>query len=613
MKFKGSISLALLLSGSLLLGACTSGEAPDAQNSAGGSNGTAAGQSGDIGGDPCLKKLGNTESADGVVSLTAGPGDWNGYNAQTINTNTTYNSAVADRMLSGFAYYGTDGTLCYDKDFGSFEVTSEDPLIVEYTIADEAVWSDGTPVTINDYLLDWATQNPEFIAPGLSDPNNETAKPVFTHVSREFADKVPDGPKGEPGSKKFTLNFSAPSPDFRVLLSGTMPSHVVAKKIGLESNQLAQAILDRDAATVTKAADFWNNGWIYNPGELPADMSEVPSTGPYKLKPGGWIAGNSLTLEANDKYWGEPAATKELVFRFIPDAGAPQALQNGDVQVIAPQATVDTVDQLKALGDKVKVYEFSTMTWEHLDFNHREGNVMANPKVREAFAYCVPRQQIVDTLVKPIFPDAAVKNAREAFLNSQPEKYKALVDASYDGRYDQVDLEKSKALLAESGVQTPVKVRLGYRSGNQRRQETVALIQASCNQAGFEVIDSNSEDYFTKELPNGETEVALFAWASSGQIISGQNIYSTDRPQNYLKYSNPKVDEAWEKVASTLDEETQLEQLKIIEKTLWDDLHGIPLYAHPGVAASDATLENVRPTAVQSGIWWNAQQWVKAS
>ena len=163
--------------------------------------------------------------------------------------------------------------------------------------------------------------------------------------------------------------------------------------------------------------------------------------------------------------------------------------------------------------------------------------------------------------------------------------------------------------MAESGVQTPVKVRLGYRAGNQRRTETVQAIQSSCKDAGFNVEDAAKEDFFAKDLKNGDYEVALYAWSSSNQIATGQNIMSSGRQQNYGKYSNPVVDEAWDKVTNTLDRGEQVEQLKVIEKQAWDTLFNIPLYAHPAVVAWKSKIKNVRPTATQVTVSWNAYQW----
>lgn len=616
MKFQGTkVSLGLVLSGALLLGACTSPEPTEPEDTASGSASAAPSASeGTGGGDAaagCLQDVGITETTDGEVRYTAGPGDWSGYNTITNGTYSTYNSVIAAHMFSSFVYFGTDGTICDNTDFGTYEVTSEDPLTVKYTINEEAVWSDGTPVTINDYLMDWAAQNPEFIAPGFASGENPDAAAVFDHVSTSFAQYVLEGPEGEVGSKEFTVVYTNPNPDYRIIVTSALPEHVIATQAGLEPGALAQAVIDRDAETVKSAAEFWNTGWIFNPGELPA-ADVTPSSGPYVIKDGSWQAGNSLTLTANENYWGTPAATRDLVFRFIDDAQQVQALGNKDVQVIQPQATVDTVGQLEALGSSVTIESGSSLTWEHLDFNFRENNVFGNNEtgltLRTAFAHCVPRQQIVDTLIAPIAPDTELMNAREVFPFQ--DNYDEVVGVSYDGRFDTVDLEKSKELVAEAGIATPIDVRIGYRAGNQRRTETVAAIQSSCKEAGFNVIDSSAEDFFTNANVNGDYEVALFAWAGSGQITSGENIYASGKPQNTSEFSSEIVDAAWAELVATLDETVHLEQTKIIEKELWDQLHGIPLYAHPLVVAYDSTLSNVRATATQDQVSWNAPQWV---
>jgi peptide/nickel transport system substrate-binding protein len=620
MKFRRTTAvIGLALSGALMLGACTSPEEPAGTTDpttpgTAAPTDTAAPPAGGDGPASCMQNVGITSTSDGQVSFSAGPGNWNGYNNILANTYSTYNSVIGAHMFSGFVYFGTDGTICENKEFGSLEVTSEDPLTVKYTINDDATWSDGTPVTVNDFLLDWAAQNPEFLVPGFANGENEDAEPIFGHVSNSFAGDAPDGPQGEVGGKEFTVTFANKNPDYKLLVTAPLPAHVAAKQSGIEPDALAQAILDRDADTVKKVAKFWNEGWLYSPGKLPENLEEVaPSSGPYKVKAGGWQADTALTLEANDKYWGTPAGTKDLVFRFIDDAQMSQSLQNGDVQVINPQPTVDTVPQLKAIGASVEVHEYSTLTWEHLDFNFRENNVFGanatGQQLREAFAYCVPRQQIVDNLIKPINADTVLMNAREVFPFQ--ENYEAVVSAAYDGRYDQVDLAKSKELVTASGISTPIDVRIGYRSGNERRAQTVAAIAASCKDAGFNVIDANNADFFATVHPAGDWEVALFAWAGSGQIASGQNIYASNGNQNMSKYANKTVDEAWKILASSLDPAVHLEQVKVIETELWNDLFGIPLYAHPGVAANDATLTNVRPTATQDQISWNAPQWLK--
>ena len=612
---KLSAAAALAAGSALILSACApgGGNAGDSSNS-----GSAASQGGDSGagnvieGDkgqkltaeasgPGLADLGDVETQDGSIAYSVGADDFLSYNGLQSNTYTTYNSAVVDRMFSSFWYFGTDGSIIPNKDFGTYEKTSDDPLTVKYTISDDAKWSDGTPVTAGDFIFHWAANNDTVKAEG-----SET--PLFDSISFEQGKYIPEAPEGEADGKEFTVTYPEPYADWEILISTALPAHIVAKEAGMSFEELVTAAKEKDVEALTPAAEFWNDGWDFSPGELP-DASLVPSMGPYKFKDGGWQAGQSITLEANPEYWGTPPATKELVLRFADPKTHVQALQNGDLDVIEPQATVDTLQQLEGLGDDVNVQTGDQLTWEHVDYNRGEGSVFADsPELREAFALCLPRQQIVDNLIKPIYADAQVMNLREVFPFQ--DKYQEVVDAAYPKEMDQPNIDKAKELVEQSGVSKPT-VRLGYQAGNQRRTETVALIKSSCDQAGFDVQDTNSPVFFKEVMPAGDYDAALYAWAGSGQKASGANIYQSDGAQNQQSYNNPEVDAAWDKLATSLDENEQLEQTKTIEKLLWEDFQAIPLYAHPGLVGHKADVANVRDTAAQSGALWNVEQWVR--
>lgn len=612
---KLSAAAALAAGSALILSACAPGGGNAGDSS---SNGSGASQGGDSGagnvieGDkgqkltaeasgPELADLGDVETQDGSIAYSVGADDFLSYNGLQSNTYTTYNSAVVDRMFSSFWYFGTDGSIIPNEDFGTYEKTSDDPLTVKYTISDDAKWSDGTPVTAGDFIVHWAANNDTVKAEG-----SET--PLFDSISFEQGKYIPEAPEGEADGKEFTVTYPEPYADWEILISTALPAHIVAKEAGMSFEELVTAAKEKDVEALTPAAEFWNDGWDFSPGELP-DASLVPSMGPYKFKDGGWQAGQSITLEANPEYWGTPPATKELVLRFADPKTHVQALQNGDLDVIEPQATVDTLQQLEGLGDDVNVQTGDQLTWEHVDYNRGEGSVFADsPELREAFALCLPRQQIVDNLIKPIYADAQVMNLREVFPFQ--DKYQEVVDEAYPKEMDEPNIEKAKELVEKSGVSKPT-VRLGYQAGNQRRTETVALIKSSCDQAGFDVQDANSPVFFKEVMPAGDYDAALYAWAGSGQKASGANIYQSDGAQNQQSYNNPEVDAAWDKLATSLDENEQLEQVKTIEKLLWEDFQAIPLYAHPGLVGHKADVANVRDTAAQSGALWNVEQWVR--
>ena len=600
---KFAAPLALLASGALVLSACGTSEdpKPGASNSTTTPGGSATPE------NSGKADLGDVVTKDDSISYTLGAEEWLGYNGNTPETYSTYNSVVNDRIIGSFIYFGTDGTIYQDKEYGSFELVSESPMTVKYTLADNASWSDGTPIAYEDYLLDWATQN---FTDGEDEKGNP--KPLFNHVGGvDFGKRVPAGPQGEVGGKTFTYEYKDPYPDYQLQVSGAFPSHIVAEQAGMTVEELVKAIQDKDVEKLRPAAKFWNDGWLSKtPGKLP-DPALTPTSGPYKLK--SWEAGQSITLEADPNYFGTKAATKTLVYRFAAPETQVQALANKDLNVIEPQATVDTVKQIEGLGDAVKMETGQSLTWEHLDFNFSDGVFKDSLELRQAFAYCVPRQTIVDNLVKPIDPNAVIMNAREVFP-FQPD-YAAVTAASYDGRYDQVNIDEAKKLVEAAGVETPVKVRIGYSGPNQRRTDQVALIASSCADAGFEVVDAGNPDFFAPggTLERGDYEIALFAWAGSGQTVSGQNIYSSRGGQNYHGWNVPEIDAAWEALGSTLDRAEQLKQIEIIEKQLWDNLLNIPVFAHPGLIAYDATIDNVRKTSTQSTVAWNAEQWVRAS
>lgn len=563
---------------------------------------------GEAAGDTAKPAIQVSEPADDNIYYSIGADEWQGYNPNTPETNSVYNSVISGRLSSGFWYWGTDGTVYPIEEFGSYEMVSEDPLTIEYTISDEAVWEDGTPITYDDFLLEWAAQNPSMFG-----ELGEDEAPLFNHVTSDFGDYVPDGPQGEPGGKTFTVEYADPYPDWELMVGGpTGPAHVVAEQAGMDSEALIQAIMDADKEALTPAAEFWNDGWIFEDKTLP-DVATVPSYGPYSLDGATWEQGQFLTLVPNESWWGTPPATANLTFRFAAPEAHVQALQNLDLHIIEPQATVDTVSQIEALGDSVTMLTGDELTFEHLDFNFAEGSPFAEDAgglaAREAFAYCVPRQQIVDNLIKPINPEAEVMNSREVFPFQ--ENYQEQVDATYDGRFDEVNLEEAQAKFEESGLEEGVEIRIGYGAGNQRRTDEVDLIKSSCDQVGFNIVDASGPT-LGDVLASGDWEIAMFGWAGSGTVTGSAFWYESDGSGNFGGWVNEEADAAWDAISTSIDPEVHAEQLKVVEKAAWDDLHSIPVFAFPGVVAHDAALQNVIFNSTQTQIAWNAEQWLRS-
>lgn len=635
---KLSAATAILASGALVLTACTPGAddetAPDENGETQtDGNGEAGGVEEGTGGDfdqegalyTVLPDSGaradmpeDFETQDDTITASVGAVPFINANNDESSANSVNNSVVTGLMSSGFQYFGTDLSINPNEEFGSYEMVSEDPLTIEYTINEEAVWSDGTPITVLDYQLLWAAQAYAGATEAGEDEDEDFEPGAgFSPSGTTVAQYIADGYQAEShDSKTFTAEFPEYYADWELVgpQGGVnTPAHIVAEQAGLSTEELADAIEDGDLEALEPVAEAWNEGVGYA-GDW--DPETTLSSGPYQIADWDWQgeeAGGSVTLEPNPEWWGTPPGTSTLIFDFVDESTHVQALENFDLNIIEPQADEDVALALQNLaeGDDFTLFEGDIATWEHIDFQYQQGPFAETPELAEAFALCLPRQEIVDQLIVPVNPDAEVLNAREVL--SFQEDYDDFVAESYDGRYDEVDVDAAAEIIEEFDAEgTTIEIN---HFGQPRRAAAVEIIDTYCGAegAGFDIQDAGSPDFSADLLEGNWSGVAMFAWAGSGQVVSGQNIYSSTGAQNATGFSSDVVDEQWGVVADNVSDEERTEALIEIEQALWDELHGIPIYVHPGVVAADSSIANVRLTAAQSSSPWNADQWQRAA
>ena len=513
------------------------------------------------------------------------------YNGNTADGNSSANNAILTQTVSGFWVFAPDGSIQPNKDFGTFEKTSDNPLTVKYTINDKAAWSDGEAVDCDDFVLAWLANS------GVTGEKGFSSAGTFGYEDQ-------NKPACKDGDKTITVTYKKPFADWSGLYGSPtiLPAHLVEKQGGIPD--IIAAADNPTSPDLAKAEAFYNDAFNVNPGQIKSDV--MLSSGPYTIS--AWQAGQSLTLTANPKWWGTPPKAKTIIVRYLGGDQQVQALQNGEVDTIDPQPQVELVNQLKALGDKVKFSTHDAYTFEHLDFNFR--GAFADKNIREAFAKCVPRQQIVDNLIKPQNPDANILQSRYVFP-FQPT-YSQFENSVGGEKYNTVDIAGAKQLLTAAG-KNGLTVRVGWRKDpaaiNKRRVDTLALITASCKQAGFNVVDAGTADFFEKALPEGNFDVAMFAWTGSPLVTGSSAIYITKGDSNYDKYSSPTVDSLTSQLNAEIDTTKQVDLMKQIDTQLWTDLATIPLFAHPGILASSPDVEGVEYNATQQELMWNAQSW----
>jgi peptide/nickel transport system substrate-binding protein len=550
--------------------------------------GLSACASGDSGGE-------SSDASDSTTPITFTWGyeqEFSGYNANTADQYSSANQVIMQQVIPGFWNFGSDGAVLPTKEFGTYEKTSDSPLTVKYTFDPKAAWSDGNPLDCDDAVLNWLANSTKSGSKGFS---------AAAVAGVEDMNK----PACKDGEKTFTITYTKPFGDWAAMFGeGTfMPAHILEKESGV--SDIIAAADEPKGADSLKAAAVYNKIWNFNPGELKPEIS--PSAGPYQLSK--WDQGQSLTLTANPKWWGTAPKAQTVVVRYLAPNAMAQALQNGEINAMDPQPQVDLINQLKALGNQIKFSTHDQFSFEHLDFNF--GGDFKDKDLREAFAKCVPRQQIVDNLIKPVNPNSQIMQSR--FVYPFQSGYEAFTGSNGGSAYDKVDLAGAKAQVGKAVGGKKVKVRIGWRKDpqqlNKRRADTVALIQASCNQAGFNVVDSGSADFFENAWPAGNWDVAMFAWAGSTLVSGNTGIYNTGGSSNPGKYSNSKVDAAMKAVNQEIDADRQSDQLKIADTEMWKDLATIPLFAFPAVLATSNNADGVVYNPTQADLSWNSYQW----
>jgi peptide/nickel transport system substrate-binding protein len=146
---------------------------------------------------------------------------------------------------------------------------------------------------------------------------------------------------------------------------------------------------------------------------------------------------------------------------------------------------------------------------------------------------------------------------------------------------------------------------------NKRRADTVALIQASCDQAGFRVVDAGSPTFLDQEWVDGNYDVALLFWTGSPLVAGAGDFFTSAAGNNTTGYASSQVDQLARSLAVEADPGQQIRLLLQIDRQLWTDLVTIPLFAFPAVLATATDVDGVRFNATAAGVTWNLAEWTR--
>lgn len=594
------------------------------------------------------------EAPDGPVaggSVTVG---WNepmrSQNNRTAHGNATANANILYMTNANFFHYAdVDGTLEFvrNEKFGTISETenADGSLTVVATVNEGVTWSDGTPFDAADLVLLWGTSSGNFnTIPGEQAVENQAPEGEVwfsgtTAVDNPATEDVNEAtgfslvtqtPEISEDGRSVTFVFDQVVQDWIFAFqTQTTAAHAIANvALGIEDPaEGKQAIIDaffsNDAAALEQIARTFNTGFDFIGGAIPDNPLLTLSSGPFVIADGRLESGGYVVLERNplfDGWWYEPQVD-EIIVRFNEDPMASVlALQNGEVDLIAPQSSVDV---LATLEDMAGV-EFSTdiaATWEHIDLVFTNGGPFdpatyggsedAARLVRQAFLLTVPRGQILETLVRPLQADAELRNS---FLHVPGSAfYSTAVAENGSDFFADRDLELAAQKIAEAQAihpfETPIDVRLLFGQGNVRRENQFQLLQASAPEL-FNVIDRGSPTWSQELTDIGTYDASLFGWQSTNHLLlNARANYETGGTNNFGQFSSARVDELWALIAAEADEDAANALGIEIEQILFAEGFGLPIFQHPGVVANTERLQGVSTIAMSPTIFWNFWEW----
>ncbi len=236
---------------------------------------------------------------------------------------------------------------------------------------------------------------------------------------------------------------------------------------------------------------------------FPEYANNPSGTGPYKFVEYD-EANGSITLEANDDYWGDAPKSSELVFRVIPDESTRrQELEAGSIDGYDLPSPSDWPG-LEDAGNSVEIRDPFNIFYFGL--NPASNPDLKDDKVREALQYAIDREQLVQTQL----PEGA--EVATQFMPSTVSGYNADL-AAYE-----YDPDKAEQLLQEAGADNltlkfayPTEVSRPYMPDPQQLYEA---IRTNLEDVGItvEVETSSWNGGYLDNVTAGKYDAYLLGW-----------------------------------------------------------------------------------------------------
>jgi peptide/nickel transport system substrate-binding protein len=454
---------------------------------------------------------------------------------------------------------------------------SADGKTLTVKLRSDVVWSDGTPLTADDFVF---TYNMIVAEKNVV----QSRYPYEDYVaSVEAKDKT-----------TLVINFTEPfAPWLATMFLYVLPKHVL------------QPVFDKD-------------GTLDN-----AEWNRAPTVGVGPFVFSEWESGSHLIFVANPK-WVKVPKLEKVFIRIVPDDAAQEAVILAGDTDIGVFLSSDQIEKLEADG-KVEVVAVSSGYDEGWFLNVNPATAhpaMLDVNVRKAIALATDRFTIVkDLLVEEINPvNATFWDGTTPYGDPSlkpypydPEQARQLLDgASWkdtngDGTRD------------KDGVELKLRYITNQR---QLRKDVQAVVQQQWAAVGIgaELVNYSSDVYWNGYNDGGPQAQGLYDIAEYSSVGSFpdpeasanwlcEQISSADNPDgaNWQGYCNPEMDALLKKQATTLDRDERIKLFYQIEKIMYDEVLYIGIWKDPDLWSVNKRLQGVKLSGATP--FWNAAEW----
>ncbi|WP_150241473.1 ABC transporter family substrate-binding protein [Nocardiopsis quinghaiensis] len=506
-------------------------------------------------------------------------------------------SVYVIQMLSGViphtGQYQPDATYEYNMDVLAEEPQlvnddpDEGPFEFSFTLAEDAVWSDGTPMTGDDLRVTMMmSASPDEGYCTTCDSRGTTGADMVEEVTV-------DGK-----TATFTLKEDLANPEWK----GMFDAHSVAG--GFYPAHLAEE-QGFDVEDPDQLGEYYT--WLH-------DTRPEWSGGPYQIVDGDLE--NQVVKEPNSEWFGETQpALDRIIMPFNTDEGTfVPAFQNGEIDGANPaQYSEDVITQIREMESATLTVSEGNI-WEHIDVNV-ENEWLSDVELRRAIFTAINRDEIASRNFEAGYPDYELKNNH--IFGSDSEYYEDHLSETSQG---DGDVEAATGILEDAGYELDGDTLMldGEQVGPFRlrstdtviRNNSVQLIQAQLAEIGVETTLEMTDD-LGNMLGEQDYDIVQFGWSGSPYFASNaEQFWHSESGSNFGGFSNEEVDGYAEAAgtASSLDEAAEHSNAAV--EAIVPQAYVLPIVAEPNYFFASDRLSNVEDNLQSSyRATYNIGEW----